>query len=454
MPRIRPHTRSHMPSPRPGRSATSAIRGCVVVGLAGAVTLGCLPVAAAARSGVDRFEVAAAPGSEPPQTGQLVVKLAPGVDVEAINRRLGSTTRSTLLASRSIYLLDVPFATDETSPSKRDKAWAKQAKKTIADLRKNASVVYAETNHATDTAEDDRFHHWPSGGLTCGQGDLASYLTQPATGQLSLDAVHRRATGAGAVVAVLDTGIDLDHPWLESRIAPGGYDYVDDDATPGEVSDGLDQDGAGGVDDAYGHGSFVAGVVALVAPDARILPQRVLDSEGQGDVFTVAEAVFDATARGADVINMSFGMVDKVESKVLKEAFKAAQKKGVVVVAAAGNDGSGAEHYPAAVDGVVSVAALDADAVRLAPFSAHGKWVDLAAPGVDIISTVPCGYGTWTGTSMAAPFVAGAAALTVGAGGTSKQDKASEDVLKSGRDVKGLAVHDGVVDLRRLLKLT
>lgn len=435
---------------RAGRAA----RAAVAIGVTAAATFGGVPLAAAGTGSPPvRTAWTAAGTGAGSQTGQLVVKLRPGVDVEAINRRLGSTTSSALLASRSIYLLDVPVDTDGTTASKRDKDWRKQAKKIIKELRKNSgSVVYAEVNSDADTTEDERFHHWPSGGLTCRGDDSTAYLTQPAVGQLSLDTVHRQATGAGAVVAVLDTGVAPRHPSLESRIAPGGYDYVDDDATPDEVADGVDQDGDGRHDEGYGHGTFVAGVVALVAPDARILPARVLDSEGRGGVFTVAEAVFDATERGADVINLSFGTVDKLESKVLKEALKHAEKAGVVVVAAAGNDGTGTKHYPAAGDGVVSVGALNADGTSLASFSSRGGWVDLAAPGVDISSTVPCGFGTWSGTSMAAPFVAGAAALAVGVGGEAKRDKVSDDIVKSAEDVKGVPVHDGVVNLPRLLR--
>jgi subtilisin family serine protease len=227
---------------------------------------------------------------------------------------------------------------------------------------------------------------------------------------------------------------------------------VDDDPVPQEERDNVDQDGDSIVDEGYGHGTFVAGIVALVAPGARILPQRVLDSDGRGNVFTVAEAVYDSVAEGADVINMSFGTTGAVESKVLTEALKAAAKAGVVLVAAAGNDGSRVKHYPAAVDGVLSVGALDAGGTGLAPFSARGDWVDLAAPGQDVTSMLPCGYGTWSGTSMAAPFVAGAAALDAGAGGSAKRDGKGEKIRHSAERLKGVSVHDGALDVARMLR--
>ncbi|MFZ0159016.1 MAG: S8 family serine peptidase [Kineosporiaceae bacterium] len=429
----------------------SALRGVLAVALttAVAVAAGSTPALASTSAANGGSDASAA--ASPAQTGQLVVKLTPGTDIDRVNRQLGSRTHSALLASRSLYLLDVPLDTVESDPARRDAAWKKQAGKLINSLQRTRTVVYAEINSSADATEGERFHYWPDGGPTCTGADPTSYRTQLAATQLSLDAAHRQATGARAVVAVLDTGVDLHHPELVSRLAPGGYDYVGDDTTPGEAKDAVDQDGDTRVDEGYGHGTFVAGVIALVAPGARILPQRVLDSDGRGSVFTVAEAVYDSVAQGADVINMSFGTADKLESKVVTEAIKAASRASVVVVAAAGNDGSRDKHYPAAVADVLSVGALSADGAGLAPFSARGDWVDLAAPGEDISSTLPCGFGSWSGTSMAAPFVAGAAALDSGVGGESKRDRRGENIRHSARKVTGVQVHDGVVDLRRLL---
>jgi subtilisin family serine protease len=386
-------------------------------------------------------------------TGQLVVKIVAGADIGPVNAQLGSTTRSVLLASHGVYLLDVPLRTTSTDPAKRSKEWQKQAKEAAAVLDKRSDVVYADPNTDADITQGDRFHYWPSGGPNCIAADSSAFTAQPVATALDLTQVHRTARGTGQVIAVLDTGLATTHPALAGRLAPGGYDYVDDDALPDEVIGSADRDGDLLTNEGYGHGTFVAGLAALVAPDAKIMPMRVLDAEGRGNVFMVAEAVYDATTRGADVINMSFGTAERTNSRVLSDAVANAVKAGVVVVAAAGNDGSAVQHYPAAMKDVVSVAALATNGTGLAAFSSHGAWVDLAAPGEHVISSLPCGYGTWSGTSMAAPFVAGAAALLgVDAKAKNVPNARILKALDEGCDrIKGMSVRTGAIDLVRSL---
>jgi subtilisin family serine protease len=382
-------------------------------------------------------------------TGQLVVKMVPGAGIKPVNAALGSTTHSVLLASHGVYLLDIPLRTTSTDPIERRKDWDKQAKEAAAVLGKRSDVVYAEPNTEADITQGDRFHYWPSGGPKCVAGDARAYTAQPAASRLQLGQVHRKARGANQVIAVLDTGLDAAHPVFAGRIAPGAYDYVDDDAVPGESRDGVDRDGDRLTNEGFGHGTFVAGIAALVAPDARILPMRVLDGEGRGNVFVVAEAIYDATALGADVINLSFGTAQRTDSRVLADAVSDAARAGVVVVAAAGNDGSAARHYPAAMKEVVSVAAMSSGGTGLTAFSSRGSWVDIAAPGENVVSSLPCGYGTWSGTSMAAPFVAGGAAVL----GVDKNAKTMPNskifkALDDGCDrVKGVSVRTGAFDL-------
>jgi len=136
---------------------------------------------------------------------------------------------------------------------------------------------------------------------------------------------------------------------------------------------------------------------------------RVLDDEGRGDVWVTAEAIWWATAHGADVINLSLGTAD--ESELLSEAVDDAEDEDVIVVASAGNDGASRPQWPAAYDDVLAVASTSLSD-RPSPFTNRGSWVDVAAPGQGIVSTFPRAvYARWDGTSMAAPFVAGQAAL-------------------------------------------
>jgi type VII secretion-associated serine protease mycosin len=219
-----------------------------------------------------------------------------------------------------------------------------------------------------------------------------------------------RSTGEGAVVAVIDTGVDASHPDLAGQVLTG-FDELTQ--TPGADTD------------PNGHGTHVAGTIAAVtgngigvgsiAPDARILPVRVLRADGGGYMSDAANGVVYAADHGADVINMSIGATE--EDYSMTSAIAYARSRGVVIVAAAGNERQrgNAPGYPAAEDGVIAVAATDADDV-VASYSNQGGYVDVAAPGSAIISTYPValsgsGYALLNGTSMASPHVAAVAAL-------------------------------------------
>ena len=128
--------------------------------------------------------------------------------------------------------------------------------------------------------------------------------------------------GSGSVVAIMDNGVDYCHPLLKGHILAGGMDLIDGDLLPWETSDGIDQDGDGEIDEAAGHGTFVASVVALAAPGARILPYRVLNDDGGGTAFNLALALADAVERGVDVINLSLAYRERsaVVDLLLEEA--------------------------------------------------------------------------------------------------------------------------------------
>ena len=236
------------------------------------------------------------------------------------------------------------------------------------------------------------------------------YSQQRAAKLVGLESAQVVSTGRGTVVAVLDTGVEPCHPLLRGHVAAGGLDLVDGDLEPWENRDGVDQDRDGDLDEAAGHGTFVASIVALVAPRARILPYRVLDDDGGGTAYHVALALVDAIDREVDVINLS--LTYRRRSTVVDLLLEEAAARGIVVVAAAGNDGSGTLPFPAVDSHVLAVGALNADATRLADFSNRGAGDVVAAPGREVYGALDGGaYGHSTGTSMAAPFAAGGAAM-------------------------------------------
>ncbi len=226
--------------------------------------------------------------------------------------------------------------------------------------------------------------------------------------RILLDQLWEQAKGEDVTVAVIDTGVDKSNPQLTSAVA-GGDTYVDGPATK----------------DIEGHGTRVAGIIAArplkgtgfvgIAPKAKILSYRYTGGqEKQGDSGTMSAAIRDAVAKGADVINISSDTANKKDNGPLRRAVAEAVGQGALIIAAAGNDGADGstdETYPAAYDGVLAVAASDRNDER-AVFSQSGDFVDVAAPGVGMVSTVPDkGQCTADGTSFAAPYVAGVAAL-------------------------------------------
>lgn len=224
------------------------------------------------------------------------------------------------------------------------------------------------------------------------------------------------SAGAGVRVAVIDTGVDAGHPDLQGQVLPG-YDFVNEDPDP--------------FDD-HGHGTRMAGIVAAVAnnavgisgvaPQAALLPVKVLDGQGYGAYSAVASGIIYAVDQGARVLNLSLS--GAVQSAVLQDAVDYATARGVLVVAAAGNDGSDFPAYPAAARGAVAVSATDETDAHPG-FSNYGNWIDLAAPGVNIITTsAGRGYSSSSGTSPAAAFASAVFALVLAAEPTLTGDAA------------------------------
>ncbi len=210
--------------------------------------------------------------------------------------------------------------------------------------------------------------------------------------------------GDGVVIAVLDTGVDYTHPDLQDKMWEGiGYDFVNDNDDP------MDNDG---------HGTHVAGIISSVAPNAQLMALKVIEEEG-GRWQEVSEAIRFARNNGADIISMSFGAKRSPLSRLIEMRIDNAYSDGIFLTAAAGNQNTNDEYYPAAYNSVMAVSAIDSNKEK-ASYSNYGDWIELTAPGGDtgdrIISTVSDGeYGHKRGTSMACPYVAGAAALKMGA---------------------------------------
>jgi subtilisin family serine protease len=268
----------------------------------------------------------------------------------------------------------------------------------------------------------------------------AGYVRQPAASILGIAKAHAEGvTGRGITVAVIDTGVDPLHPALRRVLLPGrdftrdrdpGSERHDlgesnqstmvvlDGAEPARVNQStmvvLDQSTMVVLDNpelpAFGHGTMVAGVVHLTAPEARILPLKAFRADGTGYGSDVIRAIYHAVRERAKVLNMSFSFAEP--SPELSRALEYAAARGVIGVASAGNDGQRVTVYPAGLDNVIGVASTT-DYDTLAPFSNFGPEVAwIAAPGEAIVTTYPFGtYAAAWGTSFSAPFAAGTAAL-------------------------------------------
>lgn len=276
--------------------------------------------------------------------------------------------------------------------------------KFVEKFAKSSLVSYAETNgivRKTEGPDDPAWDkQWGPENIKC--------LDQWATGWDNENSV---------VLAIIDTGIDLDHEDLVGRLwddgsGNHGRDIVNGDDDP---------------DDDEGHGTHCAGIAAATTNNGvgiagvagnypvRLMAVKVLDGSGSGSSVSVAAGINWAKEHDADVISMSLGSTSN--STTIYNACKAAFNAGIVVCAAAGNDGVTSKHYPAGNDDCVIAVAATTSQDNLAYFSNHGDWVDIAAPGDHIYSSVPNDqYAYHSGTSMACPHVAGVAAMAVNSG--------------------------------------
>lgn len=340
---------------------------------------------------------------------EIVVQLATGVSIDTINARYNTTTEEVLL-NGAVYEVEVSDSSLLDS--------------TVAAMQKDPDILMVDFNYFGESPEAVR----RTIAVIDASPTASKYHDQDAYNRVKAPQAQTISTGLGVVVAVIDTGVDYNHPDLASHILRDqsnnvvGYDFVDNDSDPMDAGNGLDDDLDGMMDEGTGHGTHVAGIISLVAPGARILPIRALNSDGYGTATILAKSIdyayqYAKANHVPMVINLSLGL--PTDSFVVDDAIQEALEEGIPVIASAGNDNSASPHYPAASafkNGakVVSVAATNQNAIK-ADFSNFGKgWIDLCAPGVGIYSTFPGGqYAWWDGTSMSTPFVSGEAALVL-----------------------------------------
>lgn len=348
----------------------------------------------------------------PPVDDELVVRPATGHTLDELITALESAGFAEVVLSDSILGRDTHLLHHVPQPG----VDVPQMEAMLAVVRSQGIAKWAEINYLSETAEGKSDSLWVT------ELDLdRSFPTQYSVDLLGLPAAQARSKGQGVLVAILDTGFDFAHPALAGTWAPGA-DFVADGAGLADVGDGADGDGDGLVDEGIGHGTFVASLIRLVAPEAALIPLRVLDSEGRADNYRVAKALYHAIDAGADVINVSFGTTYR--SAGMEEAVEEAKTNGIVVCASMGNQGvDDPREYPASDSGAFGLAATDIND-QIAPFSNFGPKTAFAAPGVttmsagnpiigqSIIGAVPGGaYATWSGTSLSAALATGTVAL-------------------------------------------
>jgi len=319
-----------------------------------------------------------APGYE---DSQVVVKFINEVIAQRVLDTLSSAFVIDRLASSPVFLIGFCCAPVEPYT---------EAQKLMAQH----GVVYAHPNFVIDSLNSVQGSYpFPDD-----PGSDNKYHGQPAADALDLDRVHPATTGQGVRIGIIDGGINMDHPLFEN-MSFGGWDFVDKDNKAFDEPGGL----------VSGHGTFVAGMLHLVAPGAELVPYRVMDTSGHGNGFALALAIERAVADGCRLINISLILTDR--HWPVKDAIEYAESLGVAVVAAAGNYASSDGAYPSVENDPFAVAAINSEYI-LADFSNYGTYIDICAPGVDLYSPyLDSSYAWWSGTSFAAPCVTGQLAL-------------------------------------------
>jgi hypothetical protein len=323
-----------------------------------------------------------------PVLGNVVMKLIPGADPQNELVFDGSEVVDSIEVE-NIYLIGFSDSLDIDDY--------------VNMISEHPNVILAEPNYEVNLPENLQmsisFPDEYAPPLDVEHSEPSGFFEQASFGNLGIDSAQIFSIGFDVIVAVIDNGFDTTHPWLVDAFHSLGYDYFNGD---GDVASDS------GI--AESHGTFVCGQIRLVAPGCRLIPLKALGGDGVGNNFSIAKAIYHAIDSGAAVINLSLGTYE--DSYLLRTACAAASAAGITIVAAAGNDSTFLPIYPAAYPGVISVSAVDT-LDEIAGFSNFGDSIDVCAPGVEMYSSLSGGYdwGTWTGTSFAAPLVSATCAL-------------------------------------------
>jgi serine protease len=380
----------------------------VILGLAISVAA-CGPFAAAPPA------PAAAPPASPRPNGCTAAQASTNVAPPLVAPPLSATDAETaaldafatapaLLPDGSVPLVTVERAGDQLVYTSTAVVSAEQAVGTATAAADGGDLVAVEPDTPVAALES-------ADTVTASASNDAVRAQQWALDRAAFESVWPTTSGSGVIVAVVDTGVQANHPDLAGQVLPGyQFLHTGSTATSGPTSPAVDD---------HGHGTHVAGIIAAVAnnaagvagaaPGVKILPVKALSATGGGWDSDVAAGIGWAVANGAKVVNLSVGGGGP---GLIDVAINDAVANGVIVFAAAGNGGAGAAaSYPGAGVNAIAVASVDSGMTR-SSFSNTGGYVDLAAPGGAILSTaMGSGYSTMSGTSMATPYAAALGAL-------------------------------------------
>jgi subtilisin family serine protease len=345
---------------------------------------------------------------------EVNVILAPGVSIDTVNARYGTTLREQIPGT-TYYRLGTAGGADAF-----DVEGEMLGDNDLVSTNLNFTYEQAEIRQVSQAFLDQVSQAFVEGLYP------AKFFGQPSMQNLHLSQAQAISKGAGITVAVIDTGIDFNHPLFAGRIAPAYYDFVDDDFNPTDEPNGPSS----------GHGTFVAGLVALAAPQAVIMPVRAFGSDGTATSFNIAKAIRFAHDNGAAVINMSFGLME--QDGTINDAMSYASNTSYLV-AAAGNDNLDFLQFPGVVQSKTCAVVSTTDSDLKASFSNYNKNTCVSAPGVSLYSAYPGGnWAYWTGTSFSTALVSAEAAQMLAIKPTIARANVTTIISQSGVSIDGL----------------